>query len=147
MLNALKLASISTIAMLTVVNTPQSSPTEVAAPPPPARAYVQVEPEVVPPPRPRRATRHRPTELLRAQAWANTWAARTVAKCESGHKGPRAVNPSGKYRGKWQFDGPTWRSVGGKGDPARVSEAYQDLMAYRLWLKRGWQPWECRKKL
>ena len=63
-----------------------------------------------------------------------------IAQCESGGN-PRAVSPSGQYRGKYQFDRPTWRSMGGKGDPAKASEAEQDRRALALYRQRGSAPW------
>ena len=43
---------------------------------------------------------------------------RAIAACESGGD-PAAVGGGGLYRGKYQFDRRTWRSVGGAGDPRR----------------------------
>jgi Transglycosylase-like domain/Putative peptidoglycan binding domain len=63
-----------------------------------------------------------------------------IAKCESGGN-PRAVSPSGRYRGKYQFDMPTWRAWGGHGDPIDASEATQDRVAIRLYKARGTKPW------
>lgn len=63
-----------------------------------------------------------------------------IAACESGGN-PRAVDPSGTYRGKYQFDYGTWRSVGGSGDPAAASESEQDMRAAKLYAQRGAQPW------
>ncbi len=63
-----------------------------------------------------------------------------IAQCESGGN-PRAVSPSGQYRGKYQFDRATWRSMGGSGDPARASEAEQDRRALALYRQRGSAPW------
>lgn len=63
-----------------------------------------------------------------------------IAKCESGGN-PRAVSPSGKYRGKYQFDQRTWNGVGGSGDPAAASEAEQDMRASMLYSQRGNSPW------
>jgi resuscitation-promoting factor RpfB len=63
-----------------------------------------------------------------------------IAQCESGGN-PRAISRSGRYRGKYQFDRPTWRSAGGRGDPAKASEATQDRIALRLYRKRGTAPW------
>lgn len=84
--------------------------------------------------------------------WAQTYKAVRVANCESGggpsdtsptYDGDAHLNdPNGHY-GKWQFDFGTWASVGGHGNPAFASEAEQDYRAYRLFLDRGWQPWEC----
>ena len=63
-----------------------------------------------------------------------------IAKCESGGN-PRAVSRDGRYRGKFQFDMGTWRSLGGKGDPAKASEAVQDRLALKLYRQRGTAPW------
>ncbi len=63
-----------------------------------------------------------------------------IAQCESGGD-PTAVSASGQYRGKYQFDLATWRSVGGKGDPAKASEAEQDRRAAILLKRKGTSPW------
>lgn len=63
-----------------------------------------------------------------------------IAQCESGGN-PRAISPGGTYRGKYQFDRQTWRSMGGSGDPARASEAEQDRRALALLRERGTSPW------
>lgn len=63
-----------------------------------------------------------------------------IAECESGGN-PRAISRDGKYRGKFQFDLATWRGLGGKGDPARASEAVQDRLALKLYRQRGTAPW------
>jgi soluble lytic murein transglycosylase-like protein len=63
-----------------------------------------------------------------------------IAKCESGGN-PRAISPSGRYRGKYQFDMETWRSVGGHGDPAKASEEEQDRRALKLYKREGKKPW------
>jgi hypothetical protein len=63
-----------------------------------------------------------------------------IAQCESGGD-PTAVSENGLYRGKWQFDLPTWRSVGGTGDPAAAPEAEQDARAQQLYAQRGSAPW------
>lgn len=64
----------------------------------------------------------------------------SIAACESGGN-PQAVDPSGTYRGKYQFDYGTWGSVGGSGDPAAASEAEQDMRAAKLYAQRGAAPW------
>lgn len=88
---------------------------------------------------PARATRSRRT------APAPDWAA--LAACESSNN-PRATSPSGKYRGLYQFDRATWRSVGGTGDPAAASPAEQTRRAQQLYAERGAQPWpECGRYL
>src|SRR5438876_12408383 len=63
-----------------------------------------------------------------------------IAMCESGGN-PRAVSPSGRYRGKYQFDMETWHSLGGHGDPAKAPEWYQDKLALKLYRERGTAPW------
>lgn len=52
-----------------------------------------------------------------------------------------AVSRTGKYRGLYQFDLNTWRSVGGVGDPAKASRSEQHRRAMLLHSKRGWKPW------
>ncbi|MEY2441779.1 MAG: resuscitation-promoting factor RpfB [bacterium] len=70
-----------------------------------------------------------------------------IAQCESGGD-PTQVSASGRYRGKYQFDLATWRSVGGKGDPAKASEAEQDRRAAKLLKREGTAPWPvCGKGL
>lgn len=64
----------------------------------------------------------------------------SIAACESGGS-PTAVSANGTYRGKYQFDGQTWASVGGRGDPAAASEREQDVRAAALYGQRGSQPW------
>ena len=63
-----------------------------------------------------------------------------IAACESGGN-PGAVDASGTYRGKYQFDIGTWASVGGSGDPAAASEAEQDARAAQLYAQSGSTPW------
>ena len=52
-----------------------------------------------------------------------------------------AVSASGTYRGAYQFDRPTWASVGGSGDPAAAPAAEQDARAWALYQSRGLAPW------
>jgi hypothetical protein len=63
-----------------------------------------------------------------------------IAQCESGGN-PRAISPSGRYRGKYQFDRSTWAAAGGHGDPAAAPESTQDRIALALYRKRGTAPW------
>jgi transglycosylase-like protein/putative peptidoglycan binding protein len=63
-----------------------------------------------------------------------------IASCESGGN-PHAVGGGGRYRGKYQFDRGTWRSVGGSGDPAAAPEAEQDRRAAMLLARNGTGPW------
>jgi LysM repeat protein len=62
-----------------------------------------------------------------------------VANCESSGN-PRAVNPSG-HQGLFQFDLPTWQSVGGTGQPINASPAEQLKRAKMLYAQRGASPW------
>lgn len=64
----------------------------------------------------------------------------SIAECESGSD-PTAVSSNGLYRGKYQFHRSTWRSMGGKGDPAKASETEQDRRALRLYRAEGTTPW------
>lgn len=69
-----------------------------------------------------------------------------LAKCESGNN-PRAVNPNGYY-GLYQFSLPTWRGVGGKGNPTDWSSNEQTYRAKLLYNNRGSSPWPvCGKRL
>ena len=63
-----------------------------------------------------------------------------VVSCESGHN-PRAVSGDGRYRGLYQFDLPTWRSVGGTGDPAAAGVIEQRHRGYELWRLHGPGRW------
>ena len=63
-----------------------------------------------------------------------------IAACESGGN-PGAVDSSGTYRGKYQFDQQTWASVGGSGDPASAPEAEQDKRAAMLYSRTGASSW------
>jgi peptidoglycan hydrolase-like protein with peptidoglycan-binding domain len=63
-----------------------------------------------------------------------------IAQCESGGD-PTAVSADRRYWGKYQFSRATWRSVGGRGNPARASEAEQDRRALILYEREGTRPW------
>ena len=63
-----------------------------------------------------------------------------IASCESGGD-PTAVDASGTYYGKYQFDFGTWASVGGSGSPAAAPEAEQDYRAALLYSRAGSSPW------
>jgi hypothetical protein len=64
----------------------------------------------------------------------------SIARCES-HGNPRAIGGGGRYRGAYQFDLSTWRSVGGRGDPARASLAEQTRRAALLYRRVGRSAW------
>lgn len=61
--------------------------------------------------------------------------------CESSDR--YHINTGSGYYGAYQFDLPTWRSVGGEGRPDQASPKEQDFRALYLYRMRGWQPWEC----
>ncbi len=65
-----------------------------------------------------------------------------LAKCESGNN-PRAINPSGKYTGLFQFDDRTWQGTGGSGRAYDASPEEQLMRAKILYQARGLQPWAC----
>jgi peptidoglycan hydrolase-like protein with peptidoglycan-binding domain len=81
---------------------------------------------------------------LSARSAATTEDAATVleriAQCESGGD-PTAVSADRRYFGKYQFSRATWRAVGGRGNPARASEAEQDQRALILYEREGTAPW------
>ncbi len=86
-----------------------------------------------------------PAPLLPPGPDLSEWAA--LRECES--NGNYAItNPSGKYRGAYQFDRSTWNSVAERHvprlvgvDPAAASPADQDAMAFALYSERGSRPW------
>jgi lysozyme family protein len=68
-----------------------------------------------------------------------------IAECESG--GEPTMDTGNGYYGKYQFSRSTWRSVGGRGNPARASESEQDRRAARLYRREGTKPWPvCGKR-
>lgn len=78
-------------------------------------------------------------------AWAKVpaWLRNTlgrIAACESGGN-PRAVDSSGTYYGRYQFDFKTWGEVGGRGNPAAASAREQDVRAAVLYRRAGKGRW------
>ncbi len=92
-----------------------------------------------PAPSPAAAPAAGPTAAAAPSAAASP-ALNSIAACESGGD-PGAVDASGTYRGKYQFDQQTWASVGGSGDPAAAPEAEQDARAQQLLSQSGSSPW------
>lgn len=78
-----------------------------------------------------------------ADPTAGDWA--ELRRCESGDR--YHLDTGNGYYGAYQFDLPTWRSVGGVGTPNHASPAEQDHRALHLYRMRGWQPWTCARKL
>ena len=64
----------------------------------------------------------------------------SIAECES-HGDPEAIGGGGAYRGKYQFDTGTWKSIGGEGDPVKAPEREQDLRAAMLLKRSGESAW------
>ena len=68
-----------------------------------------------------------------------------MAYCESTNN-PKAVNNPAGYLstyGLFQFDVPTWASVGGSGNPLDASPEEQLIRAKLLYQSRGLEPWLC----
>jgi len=68
-----------------------------------------------------------------------------LAYCESTNN-PNAVNNPAGYLstyGLFQFDLPTWASVGGSGNPGDASPEEQLVRAKLLYQSRGLEPWLC----
>jgi uncharacterized protein YabE (DUF348 family) len=68
-----------------------------------------------------------------------------LAFCESTNN-PNAVNNPAGYLstyGLFQFDLPTWQSVGGSGNPGDASPEEQLVRAKLLYQSRGLEPWLC----
>ena len=71
-----------------------------------------------------------------------------IMMCESGGNPKIIEQPGGNggplgHYGLFQFDIPTWESVGGHGNPIDASPEEQWMRAYLLYRQRGFQPWEC----
>lgn len=63
--------------------------------------------------------------------------------CESSNR--YDINTGNGYYGAYQFDLPTWQSVGGSGYPHEATPEEQDARALMLYRMRGWQPWTCAR--
>lgn len=109
--------------------------TTTTAPPPPPPPPTTT---TAPPPPPPAPAPGGPSEA----AWA------ALRNCESGGN-YGAVNPSGLYRGAYQFHQATWDAVArgaGRGDlvgmhPDQADPASQDQLARALYAQRGASPW------
>ncbi|MEU6115768.1 ubiquitin-like domain-containing protein [Streptomyces sp. NPDC047117] len=70
-----------------------------------------------------------------------------LAQCETGGRAD-AVDASGTYGGLYQFDRPTWHSLGGSGAPQDAPPEEQTYRAKKLYVSRGASPWPvCGRKL
>jgi hypothetical protein len=78
--------------------------------------------------------------------WARSGPVVRLRECESSGDYSK-VQASGRHRGAYQADADFWRTYGGLKFAATAEAALpwqQDLVAYRGWLDRGFQPWTCR---
>jgi len=68
-----------------------------------------------------------------------------MAFCESTNNPTAVNNPAGYLStyGLFQFDLPTWASVGGSGNPLDASPEEQLIRAKLLYQSRGLEPWLC----
>lgn len=115
-------------------------PTTTTLPPPEAADPTELDWEALARwPKPERAARSKPRIRLAPVPTGDDVLA-CIRRIESGGD-YRAVSPSGRYRGAYQFDQRTFESVGGRGDPAEASPAEQDAAATTLLSRRGLQPW------
>jgi peptidoglycan hydrolase-like protein with peptidoglycan-binding domain len=80
-----------------------------------------------------------PATTASADPSASTWY--RLRMCESSNN--YAIDTGNDHYGAYQFDLPTWRSVGGTGYPNRAAKTEQDKRALILYRERGWQPWQC----
>jgi hypothetical protein len=65
-----------------------------------------------------------------------------IRACETrGQPNPYTTNTGNGFYGSYQFDLPTWQSVGGTGLPSNASPAEQDKRAAILYSQRGSSPW------
>lgn len=82
-------------------------------------------------------------ELIPFEVWRASAFTRYISMKES-HRNCKAVNRTGKYRGRWQMSSAFWKTYGGKqfaSKPEKASCRDQDLVAYNGWIVRGWAPW------
>ena len=103
---------------------------KVAVPPQPAVVHYGTKPVPVAP--------ARVSSASVGSSGGLNWGA--LAACESGGN-PRAVSPSGKYRGLYQFSLSTWHGVGGSGDPINASSGEQTHRAEILYSSSGRGAW------
>jgi hypothetical protein len=83
------------------------------------------------------------------EVWVNSPTAIYVKKAES-HNNCKSTGSHGKYQGTWQVTAGFWKSYGGLKYASKASKAScheQDLVAYKGWIARGWNPWPPAKRV
>jgi len=83
------------------------------------------------------------------EVWVNSPTAIHVKKAES-HSNCKSTGAHGKYQGTWQVTAGFWKSYGGLKYASKASKAScheQDLVAYKGWIARGWNPWQPAKRV
>jgi hypothetical protein len=72
---------------------------------------------------------------------------KAIAMCESSLN-PKAISPSGKYMGLFQFSQASWEFVGQQGKPHEANWVIQYKAARDLHKIQGWKAWPtCAKKI
>lgn len=90
-----------------------------------------------------RLSRRDLSNIVAARRLAESPKGRSVRRCESGHNYRLADR---QYYGAWQFDRQTWQSNGGGrfAPTANLAPPWaQDLIMWKTFRARGWQPWSC----
>jgi hypothetical protein len=88
-----------------------------------------------------RASRQRSSVTIKRESAIHTgsddWS--RVSNCETGNR--NITNPSGKFRGYFQFSLGTWHSIGMAGDPLDYSYEQQKAAAIKLLNRDGAGSW------
>jgi|APGre2960657404_1045060.scaffolds.fasta_scaffold58649_1 hypothetical protein len=72
---------------------------------------------------------------------------KAIAMCESSLN-PKAISPTGKYMGLFQFSQASWEFVGQQGKPHEANWVIQYKAARDLHKIQGWKAWPtCAKKI
>jgi hypothetical protein len=139
-------SSVTFRANIRTVPTPTVTST-VLVPVPGPTVTVTAKPEPRPTVTVTRAARSQTRSTVEQPSGFAAWLASPKGKAISwreSHNICTITNPTGKYQGKWQMDDNFWRAYGGlkyAPNPHQATCHEQDLVAYRGWLARGWQPW------
>jgi hypothetical protein len=92
----------------------------------------------------RRAKLHQPyRQTITLRVWRRSPHGHSISWRES-HNTCSAVNPNGRYRGKWQMSSSLWNAYGGRAFARTADRAtchQQDIVARRIWVDQWWWPW------